>query len=120
MKQVPAARQCRYLFNSNRYTHCTLEPSCPLPLGYIQEVDRANHSWGNYILCAYKGVHEHLKRTGRPAPPLEGLQLLVEGRVPQGAPRGLASRYMRFGGRPCVQPATWGVPRACLGTCLKP
>jgi hypothetical protein len=53
-----------------------------------QEVDRENHTWGNYIMCAYKGVHEHLARAARPAPPLVGLQLLVEGRVPQGAPGG--------------------------------
>ena len=52
----------------------------------LQEVDRANHSWGNYVMCAYKGVYEHLARQGRPAPPLGGLQLLVDGRVPQGAP----------------------------------
>ncbi|KAK9845404.1 hypothetical protein WJX81_005682 [Elliptochloris bilobata] len=54
-----------------------------------QEVDRDNHSWGNYVVCAYKGVHEHLARAGQPAPPLFGLQLLVEGRVPQGS--GLSS-----------------------------
>lgn len=57
-------------------------------------------------MCAYKGVHEHLKRKGRPAPPLEGLELLVEGRVPQGAPHGLGFRCMRSGGRPCVKQAT--------------
>lgn len=51
-----------------------------------QEVDRDNHTWGNYIMCAYKGVHEHLAHARRPALPLVGLQLLVEGRVPQGAP----------------------------------
>ena len=50
-----------------------------------QEVDRDNHSWGNYVMCAYKGVHEHLASAGRPAPELVGLQLLVDGRVPQGA-----------------------------------
>ena len=36
-------------------------------------------------MCAYKGVHEHLASVGRPAPPLVGLRLLVDGRVPQGA-----------------------------------
>ena len=36
-------------------------------------------------MCAYKGVHEHLASAGRPAPELVGLQLLVDGRVPQGA-----------------------------------
>ena len=50
-----------------------------------QEVDRDNHSWGNYVMCAYKGVHEHLASAGRPAPPLVGLRMLVDGRVPQGA-----------------------------------
>ena len=50
-----------------------------------QEVDRDNHSWGNYVMCAYKGVHKHLASAGRPAPELVGLQLLVDGRVPQGA-----------------------------------
>lgn len=50
-----------------------------------QDVDRDNHSWGNYVMCAYKGVHEHLASAGRPAPELVGLQLLVDGRVPQGA-----------------------------------
>ncbi len=60
-----------------------------------QEVDRENHTWGNYIMCAYKGVHEHLERAARPAPPLVGLQLLVEGRVPQGAPGGLRYHHAR-------------------------
>ena len=45
-----------------------------------------NHSWTNYVQAAYKGVFEYLK-THEPAKMpqnLVGLNLVIEGQVPQG------------------------------------
>lgn len=56
-----------------------------------QKVDVEHHTWGNYFLCAYKGVYEHLsssEETASPPPPM-GLQVMVYGRVPTGG--GLSS-----------------------------
>jgi len=49
-----------------------------------QAVDTEHHTWANYLMCAYKGVHEHLEARGTPVPPV-GLQLMVHGTVPAGA-----------------------------------
>jgi N-acetylgalactosamine kinase len=71
-----------------------------------QPVDVANHSWGNYFLAAYKGVHDFLRGRavgggapsagGAPPPapshlptPLPSLEVLVHGTVPLGS--GLSS-----------------------------
>jgi N-acetylgalactosamine kinase len=54
-----------------------------------QEVDVGKHTWGNYFVCAYKGVYEHLKATGHELPAPVGLQVMVHGRVPTGS--GLSS-----------------------------
>ena len=46
-----------------------------------------NHSWTNYVQAAYKGVFEYL-HTHEPAKmpkKLVGLNLVIEGQVPQGA-----------------------------------
>ena len=43
-------------------------------------------AWANYFLCGYKGVHDHL---GLTAPTGDGLELMVDGRVPTGS--GLSS-----------------------------
>ena len=46
------------------------------------------HNWGNYFVAAYKGVWEHLGARGLPAPQPVGLQVMVHGTVPTGAPTG--------------------------------
>eukprot|EP00879_Flechtneria_rotunda_P021739 GHRR01022923.1.p1 GENE.GHRR01022923.1~~GHRR01022923.1.p1 ORF type:complete len:434 (+),score=135.31 GHRR01022923.1:308-1609(+) len=54
-----------------------------------QAVDTANHTWANYFLSAYKGVFDHLRAKGSLAPLPVGLQVMVQGTVPQGS--GLSS-----------------------------
>jgi galactokinase len=67
-----------------------------------QTVDVANHSWGNYFLAAYKGVHDFLREraagggaatttttTTTVPSPLPSLEVLVHGTVPLGS--GLSS-----------------------------
>ncbi len=57
-----------------------------------QDVDRAHHSWANYFLCGYKGVHDYLAARGGGAPgggATGGLEVMVDGRVPTGS--GLSS-----------------------------
>lgn len=73
-----------------------------------QPVDVANHSWGNYFLAAYKGVHDFLRgravagaatagasaggappTTATVPTPLPSLEVLVHGTVPLGS--GLSS-----------------------------
>ena len=52
----------------------------------MQPVDMHNHSWTNYVQAAYKGVFEYL-HTHEPAKmpqKLKGLNLVIEGQVPQG------------------------------------
>jgi N-acetylgalactosamine kinase len=49
-----------------------------------QDVDTDNHSWGNYFMCAYKGVFEFLASKGIQQQPV-GLQIMVHGTVPTGA-----------------------------------
>jgi len=51
-------------------------------------VDVAHHSWANYVLCGYKGVHDALG-TASAADAGGGLDLMVDGRVPTGS--GLSS-----------------------------
>ncbi|KAK9792724.1 hypothetical protein WJX73_007552 [Symbiochloris irregularis] len=54
-----------------------------------QNVDAENHSWANYFLAAYKGVFEHLQSKGGQVPEPVGLELIVDGTVPEGS--GLSS-----------------------------
>ena len=52
----------------------------------MQAVDMHNHSWTNYVQAAYKGVFEHLqKHHPDQIPQPVGLNLVVDGQVPQGA-----------------------------------
>ncbi len=44
-----------------------------------------SHSWGNYFVCAYKGVHELLASKQVQAPEPCGLQIMLHGTVPLGA-----------------------------------
>jgi N-acetylgalactosamine kinase len=48
-------------------------------------IDSGKHEWSNYVLCGYKGVLEHEKRTEN----LKGFTALIHGTVPQGS--GLSS-----------------------------
>ena len=50
-----------------------------------QAVDVANHSWTNYVQAAYKGVFEHVqKHHGDIRLKPMGLNMVIEGQVPQG------------------------------------
>ena len=57
------------------------------PADPSQAVDVAHHSWGNYFLCGYKGVHDHLGLVADE--PGAGMEVMVDGRVPTGS--GLSS-----------------------------
>ncbi|GBG77699.1 hypothetical protein CBR_g24145 [Chara braunii] len=74
-------------------------PACSFPIDPKQDVDRANHSWGNYFVCGYKGVWDQIldksssysscgQLAPKPAIP-RGLDVLVDGIVPTGS--GLSS-----------------------------
>uniref|UniRef100_A0A7S3R3S0 Galactokinase n=1 Tax=Dunaliella tertiolecta TaxID=3047 RepID=A0A7S3R3S0_DUNTE len=60
---------------------CSIDPQQP--------INTSQHTWGNYVLAAYKGVHEHMASAGSGKPSVMGLQVLVDGNVPEGA--GLSS-----------------------------
>ncbi|EFJ30960.1 hypothetical protein SELMODRAFT_144964 [Selaginella moellendorffii] len=62
---------------------------CSFSVDPSQEVDRLNHTWGNYVLCGYKGVFEHLESKKIHRKPDTGLNVLVDGTVPMGS--GLSS-----------------------------
>ena len=47
-----------------------------------QDVDVASLHWTNYVMCGYKGVFDFLKESGQEAPPLVGLDLMIDGLVP--------------------------------------
>lgn len=60
------------------------------PVDPEQEVDTGKHNWGNYVIGAYKGVFDHLKKSHPERIPVPvGLQIMVDGRVPTGS--GLSS-----------------------------
>ena len=48
-------------------------------------MDTANHTWANYFLCAYKGVHEEAGRASADM----GMEVMISGNVPRGS--GLSS-----------------------------
>lgn len=51
----------------------------------LQLKARTNYSWVNYIMASYKGVCGYVKSKGGPAIPAPvGLNIHVEGQVPQG------------------------------------
>ena len=54
-----------------------------------QKLDTSNHTWGSYVIAAYKGVFDHLRARGYKEPKVCGLDILVDGRVPTGS--GLSS-----------------------------
>ncbi|GJP63152.1 hypothetical protein CLOP_g20226 [Closterium sp. NIES-67] len=64
-------------------------PAVEFSIDARQEVDTNNHSWGNYFLCGYKGVWDHVHETGCREQPTSGLDVLVDGCVPLGS--GLSS-----------------------------
>ncbi len=60
---------------------------------FLQAVDMHNHIWTNYVQAAYKGVFEYL-RSHEPAKmpkKLVGLNLVIEGQVPQGNATAISS-----------------------------
>ena len=59
------------------------------PINPDQELDLENHTWGSYVIAAYKGVFDHLRTHGLEEPKVRGLDILVDGRVPTGS--GLSS-----------------------------
>ncbi|KAL2611609.1 hypothetical protein R1flu_023301 [Riccia fluitans] len=61
-------------------------PGFVFPADPFQDVDRSKHIWANYLLCAYKGVFDHLRAKGvEIKPPYSGYDILVDGIVPMGA-----------------------------------
>ncbi|KAL3682927.1 hypothetical protein R1sor_000949 [Riccia sorocarpa] len=61
-------------------------PGFVFPAEPLQEVDRSKHQWANYVLCAYKGVFDHVKAKGLEIKtPYSGYDILVDGIVPMGA-----------------------------------
>ncbi|KAL8139625.1 hypothetical protein V2J09_005646 [Rumex salicifolius] len=64
-------------------------PMCTYPADPNQEVDLANHKWGHYFICGYKGFHEYAKSKGVDISVPVGLDVLVDGTVPTGS--GLSS-----------------------------
>lgn len=64
-------------------------PNMEFPSDPSQAVDTENHSWANYFVCAYKGVHELLETQGIQPTPSSGLEAMIHGTVPTGS--GLSS-----------------------------
>ena len=64
-------------------------PELTFPTSPDQDIDTEHHTWGNYVMSAYKGVFDHLQTHGYKEPTVRGLDVLVDGRVPTGS--GLSS-----------------------------
>jgi N-acetylgalactosamine kinase len=64
-------------------------PELAFPVSPDQKMDTDNHSWGSYVIAAYKGVFEHLRKCQYVVPDAVGLDVMVDGRVPTGS--GLSS-----------------------------
>jgi N-acetylgalactosamine kinase len=74
-----------------------------------QEVDVGKHNWGNYFVAAYKGVFEHLAEKGQQAPAPVGLEIMVHGTVPTGAPWGVCCTELDMACHHCF----------CLQRCMQ-
>ncbi|XP_054793259.1 galactokinase [Prosopis cineraria] len=62
---------------------------CIYPADPDQALDLKNHKWGHYFICGYKGYYEYAKSKGVDVSKKVGLDVLVDGIVPQGS--GLSS-----------------------------
>ncbi|KAK7329586.1 hypothetical protein VNO77_23756 [Canavalia gladiata] len=62
---------------------------CTYPADPNQELDLKNHKWGHYFICGYKGYYDYAKLKGVAVGKPVGLDVLVDGTVPQGS--GLSS-----------------------------
>lgn len=78
-----------------------------------QEVDLRNHTWGNYAISAYKGVFDHLRAHDYKVPETQGLDIMVDGRVPTGS--GLSSSAALVCSSALAIMAALGVPRLKKG-----
>jgi N-acetylgalactosamine kinase len=78
-----------------------------------QEVDLRNHTWGNYVIAAYKGVFDHLRANDYSVPETRGLDIMVDGRVPTGS--GLSSSAALVCSSALAIMAALGVPRLKKG-----
>ncbi|CAN6322075.1 unnamed protein product [Urochloa humidicola] len=64
-------------------------PVCVYPADPDKEIDIKNHKWGHYFMCGYKGVYEYCRSKGIDLGKPVGLDVVVDGTVPQGS--GLSS-----------------------------
>ncbi|XAR56975.1 Galactokinase [Bertholletia excelsa] len=64
-------------------------PLCTYPADPDQVIDLKNHKWGHYFICGYKGYYEYSKSKGLNVGVPVGLDVMVDGSVPQGS--GLSS-----------------------------
>ncbi|KAI9123118.1 hypothetical protein K1719_006007 [Acacia pycnantha] len=62
---------------------------CTYPADPDQALDLKNHKWGHYFVCGYKGYYDYAKSKGVDISKKVGLDVLVDGIVPQGS--GLSS-----------------------------
>ena len=62
----------------------------------LQPVDMHKHSWTNYVQAAYKGVFEylHTHEASKMPKKIVGLNLVIEGQVPQGDAQSHFSHYL--------------------------
>ncbi|CAN6302915.1 unnamed protein product [Urochloa humidicola] len=64
-------------------------PVCVYSADPNKEIDIKNHKWGHYFMCGYKGVYEYCRSKGIDLGKPVGLDVVVDGTVPQGS--GLSS-----------------------------
>mmetsp|Transcript_1151 Transcript_1151/g.2356 ORF Transcript_1151/g.2356 Transcript_1151/m.2356 type:complete len:502 (-) Transcript_1151:917-2422(-) len=84
------------------------------PMDPDQHVDTGKHTWGNYVIGAYKGVFEYLKKHHPDkVPEPVGLDVLVDGRVPTGS--GLSSSAAIVCSSAIAMLEVLGVPRLRKG-----
>lgn len=94
--------------NSDAYGELTF-PICP-----DQTVDPDKHSWGNYVIGAYKGVFENLRKNHPELEPKPvGLDIIVDGCVPTGS--GLSSSAAIVCSSALAILSVLGVPRLKKG-----
>jgi len=64
-------------------TNSSVYGALTFPTSPDQEIDTNKHSWGNYVIAAYKGVFNHLRKHHPESEPEPvGLDIMVDGRVP--------------------------------------